>query len=86
METYKLIFSPETTQQNAETILSKYVDKLKMHNFRQNVTIGGNKVSYAVVDLPLEVVQTLVNEQVARVEGMKGTISHPSCAGDCESC
>lgn len=85
METYKLIFAPETTQQEATTILSRYIDKLVMHNFRQNVAIGGNKVSYAVVDLPQDVVQTIVNTNVAKVDGMQSSRCLPSGA-ECADC
>lgn len=85
METYKLIFPPETTQKEAESILSKYVDKLVLHNFRQNVAIGGNRVSYAVVDLPQDIVQTIVNTNVAKVDGMQSTVCRPSGA-DCADC
>lgn len=87
MDTYKLIFPTDTTEQEVRAKLTPYLkEDLVMHNFRQNAVIGGNKITYAVVDLPLEIVKTIISEGVAQVDGMRAFAPRPSCAGECESC
>ncbi len=84
MDTYKLIFSPETTLIDVETIVKKYTKKFKIHNFQENTSIGCNRLSYAVVDLEDEVMRKIVSENPVTIDGMNSAQTR-SKGGCCET-
>ncbi len=82
--TCKLIFPYNTiTREGLEKLISKYTKDFEIANFYPDREIGCNRISFAVVDVPQKVVQSLLKEPSIKEIDPMNTHSKPSKSHDC---
>lgn len=85
--TCKLIFPFGTiTEEGVRQLLAKYTEDYSVANFYPDREVGCNRITFAIVDIPLKVMQQLANDsKVKEVDPMTSYSKRPSNAECCNS-
>ncbi len=83
--TCKLIFEFGVTKEDVEGLLKKYSPDGTIANFEPDLTVGCNRMAFAVVDVSEDVMKKLVNDAVVRDLDTLQTYSMPM-ASDADCC
>jgi len=83
--TCKLIFPYGTiTEEGVKQLLATYTEDFTIANFYPDREVGCNRISFAVVDIPLKVMQKLANDsKVKEIDPMTSYSKKPSNAECC---
>ena len=86
MQECKVVFTPETTRREAESLVDRFSPGTKIDNFLEKRQIGCNFVSYAMVTLPVKAAEKLQKyPSVVRIDTIT-TFRSKKCAAEmCDS-
>ena len=75
--TCKLIFEFGFTKEKVESLLKKYTEHGKVATFNCDITVGCNRMSFAVVDVPEEVVTKLSIDGIVKELDLMASFERP---------
>lgn len=81
--TCKLIFEHGTTRQNVVDLLAKHTNCGSIANFEPDITVGCNRLAFAVVDVPEGTAYKLLNDSGVKEVDMMASYSRLPTTAEC---